>query len=414
MADAILHIKDSYYFEVPQFLWRSDRESVKEFPEFWVRLDPDYQMWEARRIYDALEGVAENLPAWETLSHRYIAWHHSDHAHHGKPFDRFLAEAPSETWFQNQMLRPTEADGTVRAGDWNADLVNAWPSILAQAEDVRAYEAQADWPAAKIAAYNSQLDGKILVPQPFGTLRNLYQSETGFAISKFMVIELVVALLLIVFFVRVASVLRSGGAPRGKFANAMEAMLLYMRDHVARPAIGKHDADRFVPLLWTIFFFVLGCNLMGMVPWIGAPTGAFAVTGALALVTLATVIVSGSLKFGPVGFWKNQVPTMGLPMVLAVFIVPMIFVIEVVGMLIRHAVLAVRLLANMVAGHLVLLGVMGVAVAAAATDNWALAAGISIIGSTLFSLLELFVAFLQAYIFTFLSALFIGAAVHHH
>jgi F-type H+-transporting ATPase subunit a len=86
----------------------------------------------------------------------------------------------------------------------------------------------------------------------------------------------------------------------------------------------------------------------------------------------------------------------------------------VLGLLIKHVVLGIRLLANMVAGHLVLLAIMGLAVAAAGTSNWGLTAVISVLGSANFSLLELFVAFLQAYVFTFLSALFIGAAVHHH
>jgi F-type H+-transporting ATPase subunit a len=160
--------------------------------------------------------------------------------------------------------------------------------------------------------------------------------------------------------------------------------------------------------------FVLGCNLLGMLPWLGAPTASFSVTLALAAVTFATVIVAGSIRFGVFGFWKNQVPHMGLPMVLAIPIVPMLFGIEVLGLLIKHLVLGIRLLANMVAGHLVLLAIMGLAVAAANSSMWPVTAGIAVVGSALFSLLELFVAFLQAYVFTFLSALFIGAAVHHH
>ena len=69
--------------------------------------------------------------------------------------------------------------------------------------------------------------------------------------------------------------------PRGRFRNMLEAMLLYFRDNVARPCIGGHDADKFVPFLWTIFFFVLACNLFGMIPWMGSPTGSLAVTSAL-------------------------------------------------------------------------------------------------------------------------------------
>jgi len=231
-----------------------------------------------------------------------------------------------------------------------------------------------------------------------------------------MIIEVMVALLLGWFFIRLANRLRNSNAPRGRFTNMLEAVLLFLRDEVARPAIGQKDGDKYVPLLWTIFSFILGLNLMGMIPWVGAPTAAFAVTLGLAAVTFFTGIVMGSIKFGVVGYWANQVPSMDLPIYMAVVLKPMIWAIEVLGMFIKHGVLAVRLLANMVAGHMVLLGIMALAfsVEGAVSDSWWIAAPIAIVSSTLFSCLELFVAFLQAYIFTFLSALFIGAAVHHH
>jgi F-type H+-transporting ATPase subunit a len=181
--------------------------------------------------------------------------------------------------------------------------------------------------------------------------------------------------------------------------------------------VAAHEGDRFVPLLLTLFFFVLGCNLLGMVPWAGSPTASFSVTLALAGVTFATVVVAGMKQFGPLGFFANQVPSMDLPLPLAILLKPMIFAIEMLGLFIKHLILAVRLLANMVAGHLVLLGIMGLISAAAVGPSaglWATVTGISVVSSTLFSVLELFVAFLQAYIFTFLSALFIGASVHQH
>jgi F-type H+-transporting ATPase subunit a len=177
-----------------------------------------------------------------------------------------------------------------------------------------------------------------------------------------------------------------------------------------------HTADRFVPLLWTIFFFVLFCNLMGMLPWLGAPTGTFSVTLGLAAVSIGASILFGKLKFGFFGFWANQVPQMDLPIALAVLLKPMIFLIEVAGFFIKHGVLAIRLLANMVAGHLVLLAIMMLAFSAegARSEYWSITAVISVLASTAFSLLELFVAFLQAYLFTFLTALFIGAATSRH
>ena len=194
----------------------------------------------------------------------------------------------------------------------------------------------------------------------------------------------------------------------------LEVMLLFMRDQVARPCIGKHDADRFMPFLWTMFFFVLGCNLFGMIPWMGSPTGALATTGMLALITFGVVVGSGMVKLGAVGFWKAQVPSMDLPFVIAILLVPLIFVIEIAGLFIKHGVLAVRLLANMMAGHVVLAVLVGFIGATYGMAAWWGVMPLSVIGATALSLLELFVAFLQAYIFTFLSALFIGMAVHPH
>ena len=301
-----------------------------------------------------------------------------------------------------------------------------------------------------VAEFNAAMDGKILIPQPFAELESLYAVKSGFGISKYMLLELALAAILFFVFSRLAARLRTGEPAKGRFANLFEAMILFVRDQIARPAIDshdhheddhghdhgshhhdphghgqttashalleKHDGDRFVPLLLTLFFFVLGCNLLGMVPWAGSPTASFSVTLALAGVTMLTVVVAGMAKFGFVGFFTNQVPSMDLPLPLAIVLKPMIFAIEMLGLCIKHLILAVRLLANMVAGHLVLLGIMGLITAAAAysTGLWATVTGISVVSCTLFSVLELFVAFLQAYIFTFLSALFIGASVHQH
>ncbi len=261
-------------------------------------------------------------------------------------------------------------------------------------------------------AFHLPFGGSLPIPQPF------YDSETssGFLITKFMVLELVAAAIILIVFIWFARKIAGGRTPRGRFWNMVEMMLLFIRDEVARPAIGRKDADRFLPFLWTIFFFVLGCNLLGMIPWAGSPTGAFAVTAALAVMTFLTVVGAGMMKFGAVGFWVGQVPHMELPFVMAIFIKPMVFGIEVMGMFIKHFVLAVRLLANMFAGHLVLAVLLSF-IAATAELHLLLWSGVtvaSIFGATALSMLELFIAFLQAYIFVFLSALFIGMAVHQH
>jgi F-type H+-transporting ATPase subunit a len=136
----------------------------------------------------------------------------------------------------------------------------------------------------------------------------------------------------------------------------------------------------------------------------------------MASITFLTGMLSGSRRFGFFGYWANQVPSMGLPFVLAIILVPAIFFIEVLGLVIKHTVLSVRLLANMIAGHLVLLAILMLAfsVEGAASSSWSATAVAASVGSALLSCLELFVAFLQAYVFTLLSALFINAAIHKH
>jgi F-type H+-transporting ATPase subunit a len=269
------------------------------------------------------------------------------------------------------------------------------------------------------------LGGKLAIPQPF-ELEKPIQFKIGFKpiddriepldlkITKFMVMEAVAALLLVLVMAWVAARARRSRAPKGGLVNAIEAMVVFIRDEVARPAIGGHDADHFMPYLLTIFFFIVTCNLLGLVPWAGSATGALATTGALAMLTFATVLFSGMAKLGPVGFWVGQVPHMDLPLPLAILLKPMIFAIEVLGLCIKHFILAMRLLANMMAGHLVLAVILAFIAASATSMAWYAVTPASVLGAVALSLLELFVAFLQAYIFTFLSALFIGMAVHPH
>jgi len=297
-----------------------------------------------------------------------------------------------------------------------------------------------------VHAFNDGLSGKIVIPQPFGELGGLYAAKSGFCVSKYMILELVVGAAMLLMFGWLAKRIASGAPAKGRFANLLEAMLLFVRDQIARPAIDdphahdhaddhghghghghghhahaapKHAGDAYVPFLWTLFFFILGCNLLGLVPWAGSPTAHIMVTLALAATTFLAGILGGFKSLGPLGYLKNYIPAIDMPgylLPLKYLIQALLFVIEIVSLLIKHLILAIRLLANMVAGHLVLLGIMGLIPAAAALSfgTWSTVTGISVVGSTLFSVLELFVAFLQAYLFTFLSALFIGSSVHSH
>jgi len=233
-------------------------------------------------------------------------------------------------------------------------------------------------------------------------------------ITRFMVTELIAAALMLVVLPAIARHTAKEHVTRGWFNNMIEAMVLFIRDQVARPAIGGHGADHFLPYLWTAFFFVLFNNLLGLVPGMASATGNINVTAVLAVMTMVTVIMAGMKESGAVGFWVGIVPHLDVPFLLKVPLWGLMFVIEVVGLLIRHVVLAVRLFANMFAGHVVLAVILGFILTAQGTMLFYPVMTASIIGVILLSLLELFVAFLQAYIFTFLSALFIGSAVHPH
>jgi F-type H+-transporting ATPase subunit a len=233
-------------------------------------------------------------------------------------------------------------------------------------------------------------------------------------LTKFMVLELLGAVLVAVLFIALAKRIRNGDRPRGRFFNLLEVFVVFIRDQVARPAIGKHDADRFMPFLLTLFFFILSLNLLGMLPWLGGATGALSVTAVLAVSVFVVVIGAGMKKMGVDGFLKAQAPHMDLPPAMALVLVPGIWLIEVFGLLVKHLVLAVRLFANIFAGHLVLSVFLAFVGATYGTWLYYLVGPSVLFGSIAFSLLELFVAFLQAYIFTFLASLFIGFAVHPH
>ncbi|MCA9181010.1 MAG: F0F1 ATP synthase subunit A, partial [Planctomycetales bacterium] len=149
-----------------------------------------------------------------------------------------------------------------------------------------------------------------------------------------------------------------------------------------------------------------------------SPTAAIALTAVLALIVFLVGIVLGIKKFGVMGYLKSLCPKLGLPMYLAVVIVPLVWLIEFASLFIKHGILAIRLLANMVAGHLVILGIMALAFGVHAADmhvgSWTALSLIAVLGTVIISLMELFVAFLQAYVFTLLAALFIGSATHGH
>ena len=250
---------------------------------------------------------------------------------------------------------------------------------------------------------------------PFGNvaLPKFHLGLFDFQLTRFMVMELLAACLIAAIVIPLARHIARYPVTKGAFLNAFEAMVLYIRDEVARPAIGGHGADAFLPYLWTVFFFVLFNNLMGMFPGGASPTGNISVTIVLALATFGVVLFTGMKAMGPVGFWVGIVPKLDVPPLIKAPLWVLLFVIEVAGLLIRHMVLCVRLFANMLAGHLVLAVIYGF-ILVVSGGLWYVVTPLSLGGLLALSLLELFVAFLQAYIFTFLSALFSGSAAHPH
>ena len=290
----------------------------------------------------------------------------------------------------------------------------------------------------------------------FGSHAIVLPKIGSFQITKFMVLQVVAALLTIVIFRGLSSRIAGGRPAKGLFWNFWEAIALFVRNEVVRPCIGiphhhdhgghdhghaephrgaahsgepahgasghateavsvNHPADRYLPYVWSVFFYILFCNLLGAIPFLGSPTADTSVTGVLALMTFLHVVRYGSEQSGFIGFWKSLVPGMELPGVLAVILIPMIWVIEAAGLLIKHAVLALRLFANLLGGHTVIsVFLLFIYQSADHGSVWWLVMPASTVGQLAIGLLELFVAFLQAYVFAMMTSLFISAAVNPH
>jgi F-type H+-transporting ATPase subunit a len=232
-------------------------------------------------------------------------------------------------------------------------------------------------------------------------------------LSKYVVLMLLAALAIVVIYVPLAQKAKNGEPPRGAWWNCFESILQFIRDQIAKPCIG-HDADHYVPYLWTTFLFILLCNLFGLIPFLGSPTASFTVTAVLAIIAFFFIHGGAIAKMGVKHYFQSFVPHMDIPFGLGYFVVPLITVLEFISNFIKAFVLAVRLFANIFAGHIVLAYILFFIVAMKHSGPflfWGVTVS-SVLGVTGLSLLELFVAFLQAYVFTFLTALFLGMALH--
>lgn len=232
------------------------------------------------------------------------------------------------------------------------------------------------------------------------------------------IVMLVASALLLMLVLPVAAAARHV-VPTG-LKNFFEAILQYLREEVVRPILGE-TTDRYVPVLWTFFFLILTTNVLGMVPFGaglgyldaslahmgGTATGNLSVTAGLGLCAFVFIHFAGVREQGAGHYLKNFVPHVHWSLLL--LFIPL----EILGAVVKPAVLALRLFANMMAGHLVLaviIGFGGIGLQLAGAHYGITLA--SVLGAAALSLLELFVALLQAYVFTFLTTLFVGAAVH--
>lgn len=204
---------------------------------------------------------------------------------------------------------------------------------------------------------------------------------------------------------------RPGQAPRG-MSNLMETLIVFLRDEVAKPSIGK-EADRFMPFLLTVFFFIFFSNLLGLIPFIGGfnITGTLGVTMMLATLVFAITTINGNKEY-----WMHVLAMPGVPKWVLAILTP----IEIIGLFLKPIVLMIRLTANITAGHIIILAFTSlIFIFSKGGESIGVGSGIGVF-STAFMIfmymLELLVAFLQAYVFTLLAALYFGDArqeAHH-
>lgn len=241
--------------------------------------------------------------------------------------------------------------------------------------------------------------GHITIPQ-FPPLHVLGLT-VNLSITKHVVFLWIAAALVTVLLGLAARGYRKRLIPSG-FSNFIEVFVVFIRDEVVLPTIGKEGLSMMHYFL-TVFFFILACNLLGLVPFGSTATANVNVTAGLAIIAFFVIQVAGIRKNGLAGYFRGLIPH-GVP----VFVLPIMAVVEVLGLFTKPFALCIRLFANMTAGHIVISSLIGLIF----TFHTVLVAPISVGFALFINLLEIFIALLQAYIFTMLTALFTGLAIH--
>ncbi|WP_396204130.1 F0F1 ATP synthase subunit A [Gemmatimonas sp.] len=262
----------------------------------------------------------------------------------------------------------------------------------------------------EIPALNSHLAAEIELPH-FAPV-NIGGIAVDLSPTKHVVFMMLAALIVAVVLITAGNASKKQHAATGRssgFAGAIEATALYLRNEVVLPNVGHHG-EGFVPFALTLFFFILVCNLLGMLPWGATATGNVSVTAMLAIITAVVVEISGIRANGlgylnTIFYWNKD-----LPFVMRIVMFFVMTPVEIVGKISKPFALTIRLFANMTAGHIVLLALIGLIFA---FKNW-LITPVPVLMATAISMLELFVAFLQAFIFTLLASVFIGQIREAH
>lgn len=246
--------------------------------------------------------------------------------------------------------------------------------------------------------YDWEVPGHTFEFDPHALVFHIGGLEINMSITRHVVMMLIAAGLLILMGLLVRRKLAM--IPRG-FASVVEAFVLFIRDEIAVPTMGKHHAVRYTSYLCSTFFFILTCNLLGLIPFGSTATGNISITAGLAFVAFLMIQGAGMRQMGVFGYFRHLVPH-GVPLWLA----PVMIVVEVMGLFAKPFALCVRLFANMTAGHVVILSLIGLTFVMGLA-----AAAVAVPFGVFMYFLEIFVAFLQAYIFTMLTSLFIGLFV---
>ncbi len=282
------------------------------------------------------------------------------------------------------------------------DTLTSGSTIAAAAADTLHAAASDNWVInyVKDAPYvELKLIGKFYLPQipPF----ELFGLTINMSPTKYVFYMWVAAFLIIIGTTLAARSYRKSPVP-SRFANFLEVFIIFVRDEIAYPNIG-HAAGKYMPYLLTTFFFIMTCNLLGLVPWGVSSTENINVTAGLALGSFFMIQFAGMRHNGAWGYLRGLVPH-GLP----VWLLPVMIIVEILGLLTKPFALTIRLFANMTAGKIVILSLLGLIFL-----FQSYVASVIPVAFTLFILiLKLFISVLQAYIFTMLTALFIGMAVH--